>query len=269
MNNISSIFSGLLGGVFVPLQSCIKHASLLNMLVKREMVVRTSGTLLGKLWPLLQPALQVLGFWFLFDIVYGMRANSGPAFLEFLLTGMLPWLCLSEILNRSVGMFREFSALYRRTPFPVELLPILIMIVPGLVFTMIYALLCFAMFGPIAAVKSLAVMPLLLLWLLPFVLLFSILGLFIRDFAQAVPFFLTLLMYSTPILYFPAMLPDWYQRWLWLNPLADVMAVVHNLVQGMEVSSAAIMRLLVLWFVLLVPSWLIFRRSMPHIREVL
>jgi lipopolysaccharide transport system permease protein len=269
VTNISSIFSALLGGVFFPLQACIRHASLLNMLVKREMVVRTSGTLLGKLWPLLQPALQALGFWFMFDVVYGMRANTGPAFTEFLLTGMLPWLCLSEVLNRSLGMFREFSALYRRTPFPVELLPILIMIIPAIVFTAIYGLLCFAMFGPVAAMKSLIVMPLLLLWLLPFVLLFSILGLFIRDFAQALPFVLTFLMYSTPILYFPEMLPDWYQRWLWLNPLADVMAVIHAIVQETEITESAVIRLLVLWIVLLVPSWLIFRRSMPHIREVL
>ncbi len=269
MNNNSSIFSGLLGGVYLPFWACIKHASLLKMLVKREVVVRTSGTFLGKLWPLLQPALQVLGFWFLFDIVYGMRANRGPAFLEFLLTGMLPWLCMSEVLNRSVGMFREFSALYRRTPFPIEILPILIMVVPGLVYTIIYGALCLAMFGAAAALKSLLVMPLLLLWLLPAVLLFSILGLFIRDFAQALPFVLMLLMYSTPILFFPEMLPDWYQEWLWLNPLADVMAVIHGLVQGTAVTTGNVVRLVVLWIVLLVPSWLIFRRSMPHIREVL
>jgi lipopolysaccharide transport system permease protein len=269
VNNISSIFSGLLGGVYMPFRACIKHASLLNMLIKRELVVRTSGTSLGKLWPLLQPALQVLGFWFLFDIVYGMRANSGPAFLEFLLVGMLPWLCLSEVLNRSVGMFREFSTLYRRTPFPIEMLPILIMVVPGIVFTIIYGLLCLSMFGLVAALKSLIVIPLLLFWLLPFVLLFSILGLFIRDFAQALPFVLTLLMYSTPILYFPEMLPPLYQDWLWLNPLADVMAVTHGLVQGTAITPFTVVRLLVLWLVLLVPSWLIFRRSMPHIREVL
>lgn len=269
MNNISSIFSGLLGGVLIPLRACIRHGSLLAMLVKRDLIVRTSGTLLGKLWPLLQPALQVLGFWFLFDVVYGMRLDRGSVFLEFLLIGMLPWLCLSEVLNRSVGMFREFSALYRRTPFPIEILPILIMVIPGLVYVVIYGLLCLFLFGLVAAFKSLLVIPLLLIWLLPLVLLFSIFGLFIRDFAQALPFFLTLLMYSTPILYFPEMLPAWCQEWLWLNPLADVMAVVHGLVQGTVVTPATVIRLLVLWVILLVPAWLIFRRSMPHIREVL
>jgi lipopolysaccharide transport system permease protein len=269
VNNISSISSAFFGGVYMPFRACIKHASLLHMLIKRDLVVRTSGTFLGKLWPLLQPALQVLGFWFLFDIVYGMRANRGPAFLEFLLVGMLPWLCLSEVLNRSVGMFREFSTLYRRTPFPIEMLPILIMVVPGVVFTIVYAVLCLLMFGVVAALKSLLVIPLLLLWLLPLVLLFSILGLFIRDFAQALPFVLTLIMYSTPILYFPEMLPAAYQDWLWLNPLADVMAVVHGLVQGTEITAFTVVRLFVLWLILLVPSWLIFRRSMPHIREVL
>jgi lipopolysaccharide transport system permease protein len=270
VNNISSsIFSGLLGGVYMPFRACIKHASLLQMLIKRELVVRTSGTLLGKLWPLLQPALQVVGLWFMFDIVYGMRANTGPGFTEFLLVGMLPWLCLAEILGRSVGMFREFGTLYRRTPFPIEMLPILIMVIPGLVFTIVYGLICLLMFGLVAALKSLLVIPLLLLWLLPFVLLFSILGLFIRDFAQALPFVLTLLMYSTPILYFPEMLPPSYRNWLWLNPLADVMAVAHGLVQGTAITASALLRLYVLWLVLLVPSWLIFRRSMPHVREVL
>jgi lipopolysaccharide transport system permease protein len=269
VNNISSIFSGSLGGVFMPFRSCISHRSLLGMLVKRDMIVRTSGTLLGKLWPLLQPALQVVGFWFLFDVVYGMRVDRGSAFLEFLLIGMLPWLCLSEVLNRSVGMFREFSVLYRRTPFPIEILPILIMVIPGLVYVIIYGLLSLFLFGLGAALKSLLVIPLLLIWLLPLVLLFAIFGLFIRDFAQALPFFLTLLMYSTPILYFPEMLPAAYRQWLWLNPLADVMAVAHGLVQGTAVTPATVIRLCVLWLLLLVPSWLIFRRSMPHIREVL
>lgn len=256
-------------GVLVPLRACINHASLLHMLVRRDLVARTSGTLLGKLWPAVQPALQVLGFWFLFDIVYGMRVERGNDFLVYLLIGMLPWLLLSEVLVRSSNMFREFAALYRRTPFPVELLPILIMVIPGIVHVVVFFGMAFAFYGPLAALQSLVVIPALLVWLLPLTLLFSVLGVFLRDFTQGLPFLLMLIMYSTPILYFPDMLPDGFRNWLWINPFADLVAVIHAAVDENPIPRNSAMRLIGLWLLLLPPCWAVFRRSVPHVREVL
>ncbi len=269
LNIAGNYLRNVVNGIVVPIRSSVTHASLLRMLLKREVINRTSGTLLGKLWPLLQPTLQVLGFWFLFDIVYGMRMNVGPSFLEYLLSGMLPWLCLTEVLSRSAGMFREFSSVFRRTPFPIEILPLLIMAIPGVVYTAVYFLTCLVLFGPVAALQSLVVIPLLLLWLLPLVLIAAVLGLFLRDFAQALPFMLMLIMYASPVLYFPDMLPDSVQPWLWLNPFADLLAVIHATVDVTTLDSDKLARLLGLWLLLLGPAWLVFRRSLPHIREVL
>lgn len=264
-----SLTRDLRDALAVPLRACARHSSLLRMLVQRDLVARTSGTLLGKLWPLLQPALQVLGFWFMFDIVFGMRAQRGPDYLEYLLFGIMPWLLLTEVLVRSSGLFREFSALYRRTPFPVELLPVLIMVIPGFVYALVMCAVAFGFHGPLAALRSLLVVPLLLLWLLPLMQLFSVLGLFLRDFAQALPFVLTLLMYCTPILYFPDMLPAEGQALLWLNPFADLVAVIHAIIDGSAIDGASVARLLGIWLLLLAPCWAVFRRSVPHVREVL
>jgi lipopolysaccharide transport system permease protein len=265
-----SLGRNLRDSLLVPLRACRNHASLLGMLVKRDLVSRTSGTLLGKLWPLLQPTLQVLGFWFLFGIVYGgLRADRGGDFPQYMLIGLMPWLLLTEILTRSSGLFREFSALYRRTPFPVELLPVLIMVIPGLVHLVVLFGLALVFHGPAAAVQSLVVVPLLLLWLLPLALLFSVLGLFLRDFAQALPFLLTLAMYATPILYFPQDLPQGVQHWLWVNPFSDLVATIHALVDDSAINWNGVARLAALWLVLLAPCWAVFRRSVPHVREVL
>jgi lipopolysaccharide transport system permease protein len=265
-----SLGRNLRDGLLVPLRACRNHASLLRMLVKRDLVSRTSGTLLGKLWPLLQPALQVLGFWFLFGIVYGgLRTDRGNDFPQYMLIGVMPWLLLTEVLTRSAGLFREFSALYRRTPFPVELLPVLILVIPGLVHLVVFFGLALAFHGPLAALQSLVVVPLLLLWLLPLALLFSVLGLFLRDFAQALPFVLTLAMYATPILYFPGDLPQGVQPWLWLNPFSDLVAAIHAVVDTTAINWNGVARLLGLWLVLLAPCWAVFRRSVPHVREVL
>jgi lipopolysaccharide transport system permease protein len=266
---LTSLGRNLRDGLLVPLRACFKHASLLQMLIRRDLISRTSGTLLGKLWPLLQPALQVLGYWFLFDVIYGARMDRGGGFLEYLLIGLLPWLLLTDVLTRSAGLFREFSALYRRTPFPIELLPILIMVIPGLVYVLVFCAVTFAFHGPLAALQSLVVVPLLLLWLLPLTLLFSVLGLFVRDFAQALPFVLTLLMYSTPILYFPDDLPDNLRQWLWLNPFADLVSFIHAVVDTTAIDWRGVARLCAVWLLLLAPCWAVFRRSVPHVREVL
>ncbi len=269
MNLISTYFRNVIDGLVTPLRSVYKNRSLYSILVKRDIVNRTSGTVLGKLWPLVQPTLQVLGYWFLFDIVFAMRANRGPDYLEYLLSGMVPWLCIAEILTRSTMMFREFSSLYRRNPFPLEILPVLIMTIPCLVFGTVYFILNLLLGGPEKAMLSLLVMPMLMLWLLPLCFLLPVLGLFIKDFTQAIPFLLMITMFLTPILYFPTMLPESFRQFIWLNPFSDLMAVIHGLVQGSEYTWLNLCRPFLIWFLLLGPAWLIFRRSIPHIREVL
>ena len=247
----------------------LKNRSLFRILVKREVLNRTSGTVLGKLWPIVQPSLQILGYWFLFDIVFAMRANRGPQYLEYLLTGMLPWLCVAEILNRSTSMFREFSPLYSRNPFPLEILPLLIMVIPGLVYGTVYFFLNLFLGGPGSALLSLLVMPMLLVWLIPLCLLLPVFGLFIKDFTQIVPFLVMITMFMTPILYFPNQLPDGMRSVIWINPFSDLMTVIHGLVQGSEYTWKNLARPFLIWVFLLGPAWLVFRRSIPHIREVL
>ncbi len=258
-----------LDSLCVPIAAPFRHASLIRMLVQREIAARTSGTLLGKLWPLVQPGLQVLGFWFMFAVVYDMRNARGPSFLQYLLLGMLPWLCLSEVLSRSTGLFREFSVLFARSPFPLEVLPSVVVVIPGIVYSTVLVLTTGWMLGVVAALKAVLVIPLLLLWALPLLLLCAVIGLFVRDFGQALPFVLTLLMYVTPILYFPDMLPPQVRDWMWLNPLADWMTVIHGLLTGTAFPMNSVWRLAALWLVLLVPGWLLYRRTLLHVRELL
>ena len=257
-------------GLLTPLSALHRHSSLLWVLIKRDITNRTSGTMLGGFWPIIQTALQVVGFWFLFDVIYGMRmADAGPSFLHYLLVGILPWLAVVEVLSRACNMLLEFSPLYRRNPFPLELLPILIMVIPTVVFGLVYFFVCLFLYGWQGGLASLPVIPLLMLWLLPLCLLLPVLGLFMKDFAQAVPFLLTISMYATPILYFPQMMPEAVQDYIWINPFSDIMALIHGLVQGMEVTTGNLLRPLLLWLFLLGPCWLVFRRSQPHVREVL
>lgn len=255
--------------ISVPLLAPVKHYSLVRMLMQREIATRTTGTAMGRLWPLLQPALQVLGLWFMFAVVYDMRNVRGPGYAQYMLLSMLPWLCFSEVLARATGLFREFSQLYARSRFPLEVLPTLTLVMPALVYTPVLVLTSLWLLGMVAALKAIVVIPLLLVWTLPLVLFCAVAGLFVRDFGQALPFVLTLLMYLTPILYFPDMLPSAMREWLWLNPMADWMALIHAWLDGSVLPLDSAARLVLLWLVLLVPCWLWFRRTLLHVRELL
>jgi len=270
MSFVQGFFRNMIGGLLRPCESVIKNWSLYSMLVKRELVNRTSGTILGKVWPLVQPALQILGYWFIFGVIFSVRAESrGPNFLEYLLIGMLPWLCVAEVLNRSASMFREFAPLYRRNPFPLELLPLLVMTIPCLVYGSAYFVLNLFLGGVDKALLSLVVLPLFMIWLIPLSLLFPVLGLFVKDFAQAIPFLLMITLFLTPILYFPSMLPDGLRQFIWINPFSDLMALVHGLLQDSEYTWMNAVRPFLIWLFLLGPCWLVYKRSIPHIREVL
>ena len=78
-----------------------------------------------------------------------------------------------------------------------------------------------------------------------------------------------LTLFLTPILYFPSMLPAGVRQVIWINPFSDLMAVTHGLVQGSDFRWLNLVRPFAIWLLLLGPAWLVFRRSIPHIREVL
>lgn len=255
--------------ISVPLLAPIRHRALVRMLMQREIANRTSGTAIGRLWPLLQPALQVLGYWFMFAVIYDMRNLRGPGFAQYMLLSMLPWLCFSEVLVRATGLLREFSPLFARSRFPLEVLPTMALVMPMLVYTPVLVLTTLWLLGAVAALKAIVVIPLLLVWTLPLVLLFTVTGLFVRDFGQALPFVLTLLMYLTPILYFPDMMPESMRQLMWLNPMADWMVLIQGWLNGTGLPSASVVRLALLWLLLLVPCWLWFRRTQLHVRELL
>lgn len=46
-------------------------------LTRREVSARHSGTVLGVLWPYLQPLLTIAAYYLVFDVVFSMRLGEG------------------------------------------------------------------------------------------------------------------------------------------------------------------------------------------------
>ncbi|MBE9562118.1 MAG: hypothetical protein IMF12_04560 [Proteobacteria bacterium] len=123
--------------------------------------------------------------------------------------------------------------------------------------------------GPGAIPIAILTVILLAIWLLPLCYLLAIIALFLKDIGQFFPFLITITLYLTPILYMPSQMPEQMQWALILNPAADIIALVHAAIQGMDWNYGNVLRPLGLWLLLLGPAWVLFHRAEPHIREVL
>lgn len=256
-------------GVISPFQDAWQQRYLLLLLLKRDAVSRTSGTVLGALWLVLQPALQIIGFWFLIGIVLQVKFPGKVAFVDYFLVGMLTWLFISEVLNRSLNVLREFAGLYQRALFPLAILPLVPLLFSGILYGLVSAVVAALLEGVLKFPVGLLNILVLSIWLIPICYLLALLGLFFKDLGQFFPFLITLMLYVTPILYMPEMLPDYLQWVLWVNPLADIVTLVHADIQGMAWGWDNLLRLLGLWLLLVGPAWVLFRRAEPHMREML
>jgi lipopolysaccharide transport system permease protein len=104
---------------------------------------------------------------------------------------------------------------------------------------------------------------------MPFCYLLAVIGLFLKDIGQFFPFLITITLYLTPILYMPDLMPPSMHWVLVINPIADLMVLIHASLQNLSWTAANIWRPLAVWLFLLGPSWVLFRRAEPHIREML
>ncbi len=252
-----------------PLRYLVEHRALLGLLIRRDMVARTSGTVLGAAWMLVQPALQILGLWFFLDVVLRVRSPTQVPFTHYFLIGMVAWLLIAEILQRNLVVLVEFAPLYQRAVFPLPLLPLLPLLMTGAIYGGVLFVVSGLLEGWKGGLAAAAFVAYLLVLLVPLSYAMSVLGLFVKEARQVVPFALTLLMYLTPVMYMPDLLPEAFRPWLVLNPLADVMALLHAAVQGMPWSAGNFWRPTLLALGLWPLAWALFRRTEPHMREAL
>lgn len=91
-------------------------------LVRRDYAVQYAGTMLGIVWVLVQYIFQIALYWLIFGFIlkatmpakWSLLAGQGD-YLSYLLGGMLLWLPLAEMLQRSGGILVDNRNLIRRT----------------------------------------------------------------------------------------------------------------------------------------------------------
>ncbi len=202
-----------------------RFRELVFFLALRDVKVRYKQTALGVAWVLLQPLLA-MG---IFSIVFGQRglASGGVPYPLFVVSGLVPWFYFSNATSGASGSIVANTQLISKVYFPRLAIP-LAAVLANLVDLSVGLLLELALlvgFGVPLGVQLLAV-PLLVglsvLTALGVSVWLSALDVQYRDVRYAVPFFVQVWLFATPVIYAVQDVPERWRPLLVLNPMTGV-----------------------------------------------
>lgn len=98
-----------------------RPTDVLLTLVERQLRLWTKRSWMGAVWPIISPFFLLALYAFVFGRVF--RAPI-PRYHEFLFSGLLPWVFLSQGLVRALPSISGESDLIRKARFPYEFLPL-------------------------------------------------------------------------------------------------------------------------------------------------
>jgi len=210
---------------FLPLH----QRTLIWQFVRREVLARYRGSLLGLGWAFLTPVLMLAVYTLVFRGIFNARWTEGTTGdFEFALqvyAGLIVFSLFAEVTARAPRLVLDEPNLVKKVVFPLEILP-WVAVLAGLIHL---ALSLLALLAATATARgglplSVLALPLVLAPFVPLLLglgwFLGALGVFVRDMQQVTALVVSLLMFLSPVFYPVSNLPSRWQPWLQANPLA-------------------------------------------------
>lgn len=204
-----------------------------------ELRKRFDDSLLGGLWLVISPAMLILVYWVVFDLIVGIsftdpETQEKVPFLAAFAIGFFLYLTLAELVNGAAGLFRTKRRLILESDLPIW------SIIAGLfsrvliqyVFYIAVVLAVVAAYGyasPVGMILYVFASILVFALFCGVALIFSLVGSFFGDVKEVVPVLMRVLFYTSSIT-FPLTLVPGFLQWIpMLNPLTWPVELMRDL----------------------------------------
>ena len=163
-------------------------------------------TFFGKLWSIIAPLLSAAVFYLFIFVIQG--AHQGPARFLHLMLGIFIFEFLSTAATRGSFSILGASGLINNTQFPRILLPLTQVLTSWRIFLPslgVYAVFHAVLQQPISiyALQAIPALLLIVIFSTGLAMFASTAQVYFRDTAALLPFILRLVMFASPVLYFP------------------------------------------------------------------
>jgi lipopolysaccharide transport system permease protein len=206
-----------------------RNRQLIKALVEREVVGRYKGSYLGILWSLFNPLLMLIIYTFVFSMVFkshwGTSNDSKIEFALVLFAGLIAFNFFAESTRASSIIILSNINYVKKIIFPLEVLPLVM--VGSAFFHMVISLFIWFIFyvifygiPPITALLfPIAILP-LMMFVLGLSFFLSAIGVYLRDTNQIVDISVSAALFLSPVFFPLSNLPQTFQSFMKLNPLA-------------------------------------------------
>lgn len=214
-----------------------RYRELLWTLALRDVRVRYKQAAFGVLWAVVQPLAQMVVFTILFHRVAGIRSTGALPYPVFAYAGLVLWTLFAGGLSAASNSLIENARVITKVYFPRIVIPLASILVALVDFAIAFAILLvmLPLYGvPIQPTLILAPALAALAGLAAFALGLwtSAINIQFRDVRYALPFFLQLLIFVSPVFYPISMVPEPYRTALLLNPMAAYIEAMRAAVAG-------------------------------------
>jgi lipopolysaccharide transport system permease protein len=215
-----------------------KNKGLIFALIKREVVGRYRGSIMGMAWSFFNPLLMLFIYTFVFSVVFksrwgGVAEETRGNFTIILFAGLFVHGLFAECINRAPSLILSNVNYVKKVVFPLEILPFvafgsaLFHSLISLCVLLVAQLLIMNDIPWTAVFFPLVMLPLVfatlgIAWFL------AALGVYLRDVGQITGIFTTALLFLSPVFYPISALPPHYQMWLKMNPLTLIIEEGRN-----------------------------------------
>ena len=209
------------------------HRQLIWQFVRREVLGRYRGSVLGVGWSFITPLLMLGVYTFVFVGVFkarwpGAEQAGGLEFSIQIFTGLMIFNLFAEVANRAPRLILEQPNLVKKVVFPLEVLP-WVSVISGLFHLLLSAFVLVLVVGAMRegglSMTAIA-LPLVLIPFIVFLLglcwLLSALGVFVRDVGQVMGFVVNLALFLSPVFYSLKSLAPGMRNVMQFNPLTQV-----------------------------------------------
>jgi len=214
------------GWQMIDFKELLAYRDLLIFLVKRDITVLYAQTVLGFVWAVVNPLIQIVVFSIIFGRIAKLDSEGMPYFL-FSAVAIIPWTYMSDTMSAASQSLVGGQSMLGKVYFPRIIFPLTPIFAKLMDFGISLLLLVSVMiYFRVVPTWNLLLLPLFVLMMMsiPAGVGFWLASLAVRfrDVKFAMPFIVRMLIYSAPILYSAAKIPADYRFWYSMNPVVGV-----------------------------------------------
>jgi lipopolysaccharide transport system permease protein len=220
-------------------------AGVLVYFLRQDLQHKYADTWLGSIWSILYPLVYICIFVLVFSKIMGAKLallgleSDQYGYSIYLISGMLPWTYFSVTVLRINTLFLDKAGLIGKVQLPLAQLPLsvlgaeLIVLLISLVFFAAFILwIGFPITWVWLALIPVIILQTILIYAIGLIL--AVLVVFVRDVKEFVNVLMQIWFWLTPIVYVQSIIPESFQWWYQINPVAPILAMYRGIIIDAE-----------------------------------